>query len=58
VRQLSAGARLQLPPRALLPGGNAGTLAGLDQYELLMQQCWAEAASERPPFSEVVGRLR
>ncbi|KAI3427399.1 hypothetical protein D9Q98_010314 [Chlorella vulgaris] len=58
VRQLSAGARLQLPPRAVLPGGNAGAFAGLDQYELLMQQCWAEAASERPPFSEVVGRLR
>ncbi|KAI3427397.1 hypothetical protein D9Q98_010312 [Chlorella vulgaris] len=58
VRQLSAGARLQLPPRAVLPGGNAGAFAGLDQYELLMQQCWAEAASERPPFSEVVSRLR
>ena len=52
------GNRPQLPPRDELPGPDTAAFAGLDAYIALMQRCWAQDPSKRPPFAEIVPTLQ
>ncbi len=58
VSHVTAGGRLEVPPRQALPGPDTATFVGLDDYVALMQRCWAQAPADRPGFQEIVVQLR
>lgn len=50
-----AGGRPPLPGPANVRGG---WFESLDEYVELLQSCWAQEPSIRPPFSKIILRLR
>jgi hypothetical protein len=50
------GKRLQIPDRDSLPPASQG-FTGLDAYEGLIRQCWAQDPADRPTFGKVIPQL-
>lgn len=51
------GERLPVPPRGELPGVDMARFTGLDAFEELMYDCWAEHPASRPSFECIAQRL-
>lgn len=51
------GIQMEVPAQDRLPGPDAASFAGLDDYIALMRRCWAQRPDERPSFQEVVQEL-
>lgn len=58
VSMVTEGRRLEIPPRAALPGPDTSAFDGLDSYVGLICRCWAQDPENRPSFQEIIAELR
>lgn len=52
------GEHPEMPDLSALPGPNSSSFAGLEAYVQLMLDCWDPVPEARPPFHEIIDRLR